>query len=236
VAPACSIALQSINLSEGGALLGSDGNGRHGTCAAGSGRSIRKGHASYPLASVSRFGMVEKDLAKSTARTIGGDSSSSIVTNRRSAAHRCPRGDCLGRHPQRQAAALRERPVVLPPIFNLVLCPRDPVAARFVVLVRHLGSRQQRPTVIPAQGSGRQLSKQDLCDKAGARPDGTASHDRAPCSRRRCFFVASSSQIVLIRIVSSLSRSDSRRSSLAFRSARSASMTPRKSATSGMRR
>src|SRR5271165_6927647 len=53
-----------------------------------------------------------------------------------------PRRDRLGRHPHRQAAAVAQRDLVLPPVLHPVPGFRDLVAARLVMLVRH---RNHRP-------------------------------------------------------------------------------------------
>src|SRR4051795_6819784 len=56
---------------------------------------------------------------------------------------RCPGLQRFGRHPHRQAAPLLQSLVILPPVGNFVPGFRDFVTARFVVLVRHGGSRQR---------------------------------------------------------------------------------------------
>src|SRR5208282_3454884 len=48
-----------------------------------------------------------------------------------------PRRDRLGRHPHRQAAAIAQRGVVLPPVLHPVSRLWDPVTAGFIMLVRH---------------------------------------------------------------------------------------------------
>src|SRR5208283_2638250 len=53
-----------------------------------------------------------------------------------------PRRDRLGRHPHRQAAAVAQRDLVLPPVLHPVAGFRDLVTAGLVMLVRH---RNHRP-------------------------------------------------------------------------------------------
>src|SRR5271165_2973940 len=53
-----------------------------------------------------------------------------------------PRRDRLGRHPHRQAAAVAQRDLVLPPVLHPVPGFWDLVAAGLVMLVRH---RNHRP-------------------------------------------------------------------------------------------
>src|SRR4051812_46391134 len=63
-----------------------------------------------------------------------------------------PSRERLRRDPDREAAALLERPVVLRPVADLVARPGDLVAARFIGLVGHRSSGERgsgpiRPTV-----------------------------------------------------------------------------------------
>src|SRR3954467_12480402 len=65
---------------------------------------------------------------------------------------RMPSRERLRRDPDREAAALLERPVVLRPVADLVARPGDLVAARFIGLVGHRSSGERgsgpiRPTV-----------------------------------------------------------------------------------------
>jgi hypothetical protein len=69
---------------------------------------------------------------------------------------RCPRGDRLGRHPDRQAAAPPQRRIVLGPVPNFVPSLRDLVTTRFIGLVRHQRSRGQRATSILVRPPPRQ--------------------------------------------------------------------------------
>ena len=55
----------------------------------------------------------------------------------------CPCRESPGCHPDRQAPALPKSPVVLSPVLDLVLGLRDPVTARFIVLIRHAGTRRR---------------------------------------------------------------------------------------------
>src|SRR5208282_2717726 len=55
-----------------------------------------------------------------------------------------PRRDRLGRHPHRQAAAVAQRDLVLPPVLHPVPGFRDLVTAGLVMLVRHRNHRPRR--------------------------------------------------------------------------------------------
>src|SRR5271165_4086975 len=57
-----------------------------------------------------------------------------------------PRRDRLGRHPHRQAAAVAQRDLVLPPVLHPVPGFRDLVTAGLVMLVRH------RQIIVPGAG------------------------------------------------------------------------------------
>src|SRR5271166_5144133 len=57
-----------------------------------------------------------------------------------------PRRDRLGRHPHRQAAAVAQRDLVLPPVLHPVTGFRDFVTAGLVMLVRH------RQIIVPGAG------------------------------------------------------------------------------------
>src|SRR4029453_5667583 len=78
---------------------------------------------------------------------------------------RMPGRQGLWRHPDRQAAAVLERPVVLWPVGHFITRPGDLVAARLIGLVGHRSSRRRGSwphTPIPgfAEATG-----PDLCTK-----------------------------------------------------------------------
>jgi hypothetical protein len=68
------------------------------------------------------------------------------IVDRPAGLRRMPRRDRLWRHLHRQATAVAQRSVVLPPALRPVSRLRDPVAAAFVIFVRH------RRIIIPGPG------------------------------------------------------------------------------------
>ncbi len=75
------------------------------------------------------------------------------------------RHECLGCDPDREAAALLQRPVVGRPVADLVAHPRDPVAAWLISLAGHQASRERgRRPILPATALPKP-GQLDLCTR-----------------------------------------------------------------------
>jgi len=86
-----------------------------------------------------------------------------------------PGRERLRRHPDRQAPALLQRPVILRPVRDLVARPWDLVAARLIGLVGHSSSEEPGSSPIRSAAQSPKPEASELCTNALARRSNCAA-------------------------------------------------------------